>query len=98
VSPDEPSLSEVLRRLERIEKQIDSFPITIEQKFEARMLAVSVYQAEKVATSVQLATLERDVAKLESSRVALQRLVIAALLAVGTEVVAFLLVGHSGVH
>lgn len=84
---DAPTQAEVIRRLERIETQLDNYRQDMESKFVARVVATDVYQAEKLALQVQLSNLTRDVSKLEDARTALQRLVATALVGVVVNVI-----------
>lgn len=88
---DAPTQAEVIRRLERIEIQLESYRLNVEDKFQARMVAVDVYQAEKLATQIQIAALSRDVSKLEEARTALQRLVAASIVGVVVNVIVLVL-------
>jgi hypothetical protein len=67
----EPSISEVSRRLARVEDRLD-----------ARTLTVDVYQAEKAAHTIEVAALNHRIAAIEDSLQSATRLLVGAFLAI----------------
>jgi hypothetical protein len=67
----DPSIGELNRRLSRVEDRLD-----------ARMVTLDVYQAEKAAHTVEVASMDRRLTAIEESLQSATRLLIGAFLAI----------------
>lgn len=74
----EPSLAELVRRIDRFETEMRTSIARIEGRLDARVMSVDVYQAEKLASQIQLGNMERRVGVLEDAKTATFRLLMGA--------------------
>lgn len=87
-----PTMAEVLRRVDRLEREMATSLARIEARLDARVMSVDVYQAEKLAMQIQLGNADRRIGTLEEARVAIGRLLLGALLGVIGDTLGLLIV------
>jgi len=87
-----PTMAEVLRRVDRLERELATSLGRIEARLDARVMSVDVYQAEKLAMQIQLGNADRRIGTLEEARVAIGRLLLGALLGVIGDTLGLLIV------
>lgn len=85
-------MAELVRRVDRIEREVNTALGRIEARLDARVMSVDVYQAEKLAMQIQLGAVERRINELEEGRQTNFRLITAALLGFVFNVVGLLVV------
>ena len=87
-----PHISELLRRIDRLENEMRTSLARIEARLDARVMSVDVYQAEKLAMQIQQGNTDRRVASLEDARQAMFRMMMGAFIGVITNTVGILIV------
>ena len=85
-------MAELLRRVDRLERELGTSLARIEARLDARVMSVDVYQAEKLAMQIQLGNADRRLGLLEEGRVAMGRLLLGALLGVIGDTLGLLIV------
>ena len=73
-------MSELVRRIDRLEIEVQPALARIEARLDVRVMSVDVYQAEKLAMQIQQGAIDRRVNTLEEARIAMFRMLVGAFL------------------
>lgn len=85
-------MAELLRRVDRLEREMATSLARIEARLDARVMSVDVYQAEKLAMQIQQGAVDRRVNTLEDARTAMFKMLVGAFLGLVGNALAILIV------